>query len=101
MEGDEFAQGRRGIRLAVDDGPAAVEQPGARIEQDRGEHRLLAGEVPVDGRAADAGGAADVFEGDAVEPALGEQSCGGGEQRAAPVGLRRLRAVVDVVMRPV
>ncbi|KEP74053.1 hypothetical protein HR12_23720, partial [Microbacterium sp. SUBG005] len=66
---------------------SAGEEPFADVDEDRSEQRLLARDVPIDGGAADPGGLADVAEGDAVEPALGEQACGGGQQRGTALGL--------------
>ena len=82
------AEGRRGVRLRrCSTSCAAREQPLADADEQRFEHGLLRGEVAVDRRTAHPGRRAEVFDGDAVEAALGEQPGGRVEQRGTAVGL--------------
>ncbi len=69
-------------------GLATVVQACAHVDEHRAEHGLLAVEVPVDRGTADAGGGAELLHRDTVEPSIGEEPGGGGEQRGATVGLR-------------
>ena len=79
--------GGRVVAGRVHDGPTAGEQSLADADEQRGQHRLLAGEVAVDGRPADADRRAEVLDRDAVEAAVGEQPRGGRQQRVAALGL--------------
>lgn len=80
MELDETGQRVGGTAGALHHGLATVEQSGADPDQQLDEQCLLVGEVPVDGRAADARRGADVLEADGQEPALGDQLFGCGQQ---------------------
>ncbi|GAA2039179.1 hypothetical protein GCM10009819_25360 [Agromyces tropicus] len=87
MEADEGAKRGCGVGGLLDRPPAALEQAAARVGEDRREHGGLAGEVPVDGGAGDAGGLPELLERDACVPVLGEEPRRRVEQRGAAVGL--------------
>ncbi|CDZ89144.1 hypothetical protein RHRU231_450311 [Rhodococcus ruber] len=76
-----------GIVGVVDHVGAAGQQATADVDQQLDEQRVLVGEVPVDGGAADAHRCPEVLESYAVEPALGDEARGGLEQLPSPVGL--------------
>lgn len=72
-------RGEHLLRDAVglgDPAPAAVQQPAGDADQQLGEHRVLAGEVPVQPGPADTHGGAYLVDADAVEAALGEEPGG-------------------------
>ncbi len=56
--------------------PSALQEALADPHQQLGEHRVLAGEVPVEAGAADADGGAYLVDADTVEAALGEEAGG-------------------------
>ena len=64
---------------------AAGEQRLADPQQHLGQHRVLAGEVPVDRRAGDADRGTDVVDPDGPGAALGEE-LGGGPEDLVPAG---------------
>src|SRR5262249_32833582 len=70
-----------------DDVGAAVEQARTDVHQQFDQQRLLVGEVPVDGGAADAHRGTEVLEAQPGVSAFGDQPGGGLQQLAAPVGL--------------
>lgn len=77
---------QRGCGVGRGDGPAAalVQELLADPQQHLRQHGRLAGEVPVEPGAGDAGRGADVVDGHAVEAAAGEQSRRGVEDLIAP-----------------
>ncbi|BDZ53464.1 hypothetical protein GCM10025870_05370 [Agromyces marinus] len=87
VEADERVQRGRGVGDLVRGASPSVEEPTARVGEDRGEHRGLAREVAVHGGAGHARGLPEFLEGDSRVPAVGEEPCGGSEQRGATVGL--------------
>ena len=99
MEVHQRGSASDAVRCRLDHGAAAVEQVRADVDEEGGEHGLLAGEVPVDGGSAHAGGRSEVLDRDAGEAALGEQGGGGRQQGAATVGLRLAPAAVGTVRR--
>ncbi len=66
----------------------AGQQPLADADEQLGEHRVLAGEVPVEAGAADPDGGAYLVDADAVEAALGEEAGGLLEDLLAAGGCR-------------
>ena len=68
-------------------GQASVEQPLARPHQQFGQDGLLAGEIAIDRRPADADRGAQVLDRDRVEPTIGEEPSGGIEELLASLGL--------------
>ncbi len=87
VEGHESAQRRQ---VAVGIGhylAAAVEQVLADTEQQCAEDGLLAGEVAVDRRPADARRGPEILQGHAVEALKGEERSGGGQKGLPPVRL--------------
>lgn len=64
------------------------QQPLADADEQLGEHRVLAGEVPVEAGAADSDGGAYLVDADAVEAALGEEAGGLLEDLLAAGGCR-------------
>ena len=87
MEPDERAQGLGVVVRRGDDRPAALEKALADPDEQGCEHRLLAREVAVDGRSADADRCTEVLDRDAVEAVVREQPRSLGQQRAAALGL--------------
>jgi hypothetical protein len=88
VEGHQPAQRRQ---IAVGIGhylAAAVEQVLADTEQQGAEDGLLAGEVTVDRRSADAGRGPEILQGNAVEALQGKERSGGGQEGLPPVRLR-------------
>ena len=86
MEVDQAVEGGGGVVGAGDHRLPAGQQSGADPDEQLDQQRLLVGEVPVDRRAADAGGRTDVLESHRQEAPLGDQLFGGGEQLRATVG---------------
>ena len=93
MEIDEAVQRRRRVSVVGGHIAGTGEQPGADPDQQLDQQRLLVREVPVDGRTADPGGGADVFQPDREETALGEQPFGGRQELQAPVGFQLAAAI--------
>ena len=87
VEIDEIAQAVRGIRRGLDHATAARQQLFARAHEDRAEQRALAGEVTVNGGAADPHRGAEVFEAHPVEAFRGEQPRGLAQQIVLAPGL--------------
>ena len=93
VEGHQPAQ-RRQVAVGIGHYPAAaVEQVLADAEQQGAEDGLLAGEVAVDRRAADAGRGPEILQRNAVEALEGEERGGGGQEGlpAVRLGLAALR----------
>ena len=85
---DEAVQRRGRVGVAGRHVAGTGEQSGADPDQQLDQQRLLVGEVPVDGRTADTGGGADVFQPHREEAAFGEQPFGGRQELQAPVGFQ-------------
>jgi hypothetical protein len=104
VDQDQLGLGQREVELPADEAEQRLRRGGGRLpdalpavaqgvadpDQQRRQHRVLAGEVPVDGGAADPGRAADVLEADAEVAVLGDEALGRGQQRLPPVGLELL-----------
>lgn len=79
VEVDQTVECSPGVGGAGDDVLAALEQPRADTHQEFDQQSLFAGEVPVDGRPADACRGADVLEADGKKSPLGDECLGGGQ----------------------
>lgn len=87
MELDEGVErGCRGVgRLGC--GRTALVEPSADPDEQFDQDGILVGEVSVDGRSADSGGGAEIFESNAHESAFGDQACGGAEELTSAICL--------------
>ncbi len=79
VEVDQTVECGPGVGCARDDLLATREQSGADPHQEFDQQSLFAGEVPVDGRPADACRGADVLEADGKKSPFGDECLGGGQ----------------------
>jgi hypothetical protein len=92
-EGAQRLLGRGGRRDAL---PADAEELLADLDEHLLQQRVLGGEVLVQGRPRDAARCAELGDGDAVEPLLGEERRGGVHQLCPP-GAHACRILVKPV----
>ncbi|KAG4071807.1 hypothetical protein HA402_010401 [Bradysia odoriphaga] len=87
VEGDQRVHPlvRRGRRIG--DRGAARDEIAADLHQHGAQQRLLAGEMPVDGRPGYTDSRTDVFQAHAAVSAVGEEVCGLPQDRVGPFGL--------------
>ena len=70
--------------LALRPTPGAVHEPDGNVDQDLGEHVVLARDVPVQAGAGDPHDLADVFEPGHMESTVGDHRGGGGDDFRVP-----------------
>ena len=81
------AKGGLGVLNFGDHSCTAVEEFLAHVDEKGRQHGLLARKVPVNGRATDASGGAEIFHGHSIKAALGEETGRSIEQSPAAIGL--------------